>query len=60
MINLEYLPQTSSPIYELELPEEPERTVWDYIQDAFQVGLFFAAGMCTGTMLSVLYVLAGR
>lgn len=60
MINPKYLPQTSAPVYEPELPEEPERTTWDYIQDAVQVGLFFAAGMCTGTMLSVLYVLAGR
>lgn len=63
MLNLEYLPQTSRPLYTLEplpeLPEEPEYTTWDYIQDAVQVGLFFAAGVCTGTMLSIL-VVVGR
>lgn len=68
MINLEYMPQTSRPVYTLEqLPEqseepeqqEPEYSVWDYIQDAVQIGLFFAAGVCAGTLLSIL-VVVGR
>lgn len=59
MVNLEYLPQTSRPVYEPEEPQVPERTAWDYIRDAVEVGLFFAAGVCTGTMLSIL-VVVGR
>lgn len=64
-INLEYVPQTSRPAYTLEqLPEEPELqepeySAWDYIQDAVRVGLFFTAGVCTGTLLSIL-VVVGR
>lgn len=68
MVNLKYMPQTSRPVYTLdplpELPEErepqePEYSAWDYIQDAVQIGLFFAAGVCAGTLLSIL-VVVGR
>lgn len=59
MINLEYLPQTSRPVYEPELPQEPERIAWDYIRDAVEAGLFFAAGACVGMMMSILCIVGG-
>lgn len=60
MVNPEYLPQTSRPVYEPEEPQVPERTAWDYIRDAVEVALFFAAGACVGMMASVVYTIGGR
>lgn len=60
MVNLEYLPQASRPVYEPEEPQVPERTAWDYIRDAVEVGLFFAAGAAWGMMASVVYTIGGR
>lgn len=56
---LSYAAIQSDPVYEPEQAETSEYTPWDYIRDAVQVGLFFAAGVCVGTLLSIL-VVVGR